>query len=137
MRSVILPQHSEANEGTLSLSSGPGAPIFQHGTQTRIYRAPVRAIASVRFGEKEVFGQVVDISLGGCLLKTETTIEEGTEVELRITILGEMRRAVAEVQGVVRRATTVEGRKAYGVELVANDPEEKRSLEWLYTQALR
>ncbi len=137
MRSVILPQHSEANESTMSLSSGPGAPIFQHGAQTRIYRAPVRAIASVRFADKEVFGQIVDISLGGCLLKTETTIEEGTEVEMRITILGDMRRAVAEVRGLVRRTTTTEGRKAYGVELLANDPEEKRSLEWLYAQALR
>jgi hypothetical protein len=137
MRSVILPQHSDANEGPLSLSSGPGAPIFQHGAQTRIYRAPVRAIASVRFGDKEVFGQVLDISLGGCLLKTETTIDEGTELDMRITILGEMRRAVAEVRGVVRRKTTAEGRKAYGIELVADDAEEKRSLEWLYAQALR
>lgn len=137
MRSVILPQTSDANEGTMSINSGPGAPIFQHGAQTRIYRAPVRAIASVRFGDKEVFGQVVDISLGGCLLKTETTIDEGTEIEMRITILGDMRRAVAEVKGIVCRTTTTEGRKAYGVELVADDPEEKRSLEWLYAQALR
>lgn len=120
-----------------TFASGPGAPIFeQNGEHTRIYRAPVRAIASVKVDEREVWGQVIDISPGGCAFKTESTIAEGSKVEMRVTILGFDKRSVAEVNGVVRRVGEQDGRKCYGVEFVASDSEQRTSLQWLYGQAL-
>jgi len=137
MRTVFLSQTQKESNAS-SLSSGPGAPIFQPGPQTRIYRTPVRAIAAAELGDgREIYGQVVDVSLGGCLFKTAATMELGDPLELRITLLGDDRRSIAEVSGVVRRVTEVEGRRAYGIELVGRTREERRTLEWLYTQALR
>jgi len=136
MRTIVLPSTRDS-EPKLSLSSGPGSPIFeQAGPHTRIYRAPVRAIAAVRLEGREIYGQVLDVAPGGCLLKTESTIAEGTEVELRVTILKNDTRSVAEVRGVIRRMSEVEGRRAYGVEFVAADSSERNNLQWLYSQAL-
>lgn len=136
MRTIFLPQ-AMRSAASVTLGSGPGAPIFEPGPQTRIYRAPVRAIGVGHSNGNEIWGQVLDISLGGCLLKTDDPIEVGSDVQLRITIVGDGRRAVADVRGVVRRATQDGGRAAYGLELVGGDPEERRVLQWLYSQALR
>ena len=136
MRTLILTQPLRPN-ASLSLGSGPGAPIFQPGPQTRIYRAPVRAVAVAVVDGVENWGQVLDISLGGCLFKTEDPLEVGAEVELRITIIGAAHRAVAEVHGVVQRASEDGGRSAYGIELKAKNSDERRVLQWLYSQALR
>ncbi|QED26476.1 PilZ domain-containing protein [Microvenator marinus] len=136
MRPIILPSTRDSETQT-QLRSGPGAPIFeQSGPHTRIFRAPVRAIASVRFENREIYGQVLDLAPGGCLLKTESTIAEGTKIELRVTIIKHDSRSVAEVRGTVRRATESEGRRAYGVEFEAMDSSERNTLQWLYSQAL-
>lgn len=121
-----------------TLSSGPGSPMFeQHGPTTRIRRTPVRAIACVTFegGPREIFGQVLNLSPGGCLLRTETTIPEETVLEMHITIVGGGERAGADVKAVVRRVTSEEGRRAYGIEFVTEDREEARTLQWLYARA--
>ena len=136
MRTIILPQ-AMRSEAPVTLGSGPGSPIFQPGPQTRIYRAPVRAIGVGTCNGVEAWGQVLDISLGGCLFKTDDPVEVGAEITLRITIIGHGRRAVADVRGLVRRATTEGDRPAYGIELVGADSEERRVLQWLYSQALR
>lgn len=136
MRTIILPQTQRA-QSTLSISSGPGAPIFQSGTQTRIYRAPVRAVGVVTCGVRESWGQVLDISPGGCLFKTDDQLEVGAEVELRVTIIGDERRAIAEINGIVRRSIEEGTRNAFGIEFVAADSDERRVLQWLYSQALR
>lgn len=136
MRTVFLRQRE--SKSRINLGSGPGAPIFQPGPQTRIYRAPVRAIAAARRADgTEEWGQVLDISLGGCLFKADGELEIGAELELRITIISETRRAVAEVRGIVLRHTEDGGRSAYGIELFGRNSEERRVLEWLYGQALR
>lgn len=136
MRTVVLSQNHRRSE--LTLGSGPGAPIFQPGPQTRIYRAPVRAVGAANVeGHPEAWGQVLDISLGGCLFKGDADFEVGDQIELRVTIVGEGRRAVAEVRGVIRRVTEDGGRPAFGIELTAQDSEERRVLQWLYSQALR
>ncbi len=122
-----------------ALSSGPGSPMFeQHGPTTRIRRAPVRAFASVTFegGPREIFGQVLNLSPGGCLLRTETTIPEGTELEMHVTIVGRGERSGADVKAIVRRATTDEGRRAYGIEFISEEREETRTLQWLYARAM-
>ena len=128
----------ERDEG-LTLGSGPGAPMFESGPQTRIRRAPVRAMATVTWenGPREAFGQVLNISPGGCLLKTETSIETGTVIEMSILILGEDERTKVDVSGVIRRQTTSDGRRAYGVEYLIIDSEDRESVQWLYSQAMR
>ena len=136
MRTIYLPQ-AMRSDAAVTLGSGPGAPIFQPGPQTRIYRAPVRAIGVGVCDGVEVWGQVLDISLGGCLLKSDDPLTVGAEIQLRITIIGASSRAVADVHGVVRRATTYGGRDAYGIELIGSDSDERRVLQWLYAQALR
>ena len=137
MRTVVLSQ-LQRPRSDFSLSSGPGAPIFQPGPQTRIYRAPVRAVAAARAeGHPEAWGQVLDISLGGCLLEADADFAVGERIELRITIVGADRRAIADVVGVVRRVTESGARKAFGLELTTTNSEERRVLEWLYSQALR
>ena len=136
MQTVLLPQVENA---TFEISSGPGAPMFdQTGPQTRIMRAPVRAIGAMRFEDgKEIYGQVLDISDGGCLFRTESTISLGAKFEMRITILRGNQRAVADISGEIRRVTDSEGRKAYGCAFIAENSEDRRSHKWLYTQALR
>jgi hypothetical protein len=125
------------SEAAISLGSGPGAPIFHPGPQTRIYRAPVRAIGVAATEHGETWGQVMDISLGGCLFKTDEELEVGAVFDLRITIINAERRAVADVRGLVRRKTEDGARNAYGLELIASYSEERCVLQWLYSQALR
>lgn len=122
---------------SLSISSGPGAPMFEGGAHTRIRRAPLQAIASVTVenGPREIFGRVLNISPGGCLLQTETTLEPGTFVELNITVLGQQEPIRVEVGGVIRRQVDTAGRRQYGVEFLAVDSNDKKSLQWLYAQA--
>ena len=129
----------EERDQKLDLGSGPGAPMFEPGPQTRIRRAPVRAMATVTWenGPREVFGQVLNVSPGGCLLKTETTIETGTVVDMTIIVLGDDERTKVDVRGVIRRQTEADGRRAYGVEFVTIDTEDRESVQWLYAQAMR
>src|SRR5690554_4461588 len=93
---------------SMSISSGPGAPMVEAGPHTRIRRAPLQAIAAVRVadGPREIFGRVLNISPGGCLLQTETTLESGTFVDLNITVLGQEDPIRVEVAGVIRRQVT-------------------------------
>lgn len=135
MRTIFLPQ--VRSEAAITLGSGPGSPIFQPGPQTRIYRAPVRAIGVANCDGQEIWGQVLDISLGGCLFKTDEVLEPGADLDLRITIIGPESRAVADVFGTVRRRTDDGGRTAYGIELRGRNSDERRVIQWLYSQALR
>ena len=78
MRTVILPSTRDAETRT-TFSSGPGAPIFEtQGAHTRIYRAPVRAIASVKVGDRVLFSSYAgtQIKEGG----TEYLILEASEI---------------------------------------------------------
>lgn len=131
LRETISPEDS-----ALSLRSGPGAPIFEPGPHTRIRRNPTRAFAAMTWegGPREVFGQVLNISLSGCLLRTESTIKPGTVVAMTITVLGAGNPAPLEVSGVVRRQTLVDGRRAYGVELLGRTKTEKETNQYLYAQ---
>ncbi len=130
-------RHAE-DTSRADLQSGPGAVMFEPGANARIRRAPVRAIASMtwRGGPREIFGQVLNVSPGGCLVRTETTIPEGTVLDIAVTLVGGQQRSHADVRGLVRHVTTYEGRKAYGVEFIAQDSLERETLQWLYTQAV-
>ena len=129
----------ERSPKSLSIGSGPGAVMFEPGAQTRIRRAPVRAIASVTVdnGPREIFGQVLNISPGGCLLSTEATLETGSIVEMSVTVIGDGFRARVDVDGVIRRRASDTDRPSYGVEFLAIDARDKQSLQWLYAQAMR
>lgn len=125
---------------SISLQSGPGAPIFEPGPNTRIRRSPVaRSIATMRWagGPREIFGQVVNVSPGGCLVKTESTIAPDTTLEMTITILGNGEPAKFDVCGLVKRVTTADGRRAYGIEFVTNTPAERETIQWLQHAATR
>jgi hypothetical protein len=132
-------EDKKTKEKTMSMGSGPGAVMFEPGPNTRIRRAPVRAIASVTIdgGPREIFGQVLNVSPGGCLLRTEATLETGNLVDMGITVIGDGFRACVDVKGVIRRATTGNTRPEYGVEFMTVDSSDKESLQWLYGQALR
>ncbi|QDG49707.1 PilZ domain-containing protein [Persicimonas caeni] len=129
----------KTKQKSMSIASGPGAPMFEPGPTTRIRRAPVRAIASVTVdgGPREIFGQVLNVSPGGCLLKTEATMETGTLVDMSITVIGDGFRARVDCKGVLRRREESGTRKHYGVEFLAVDSQDKQSLQWLYAQAMR
>lgn len=136
MRTIILPQAERRT--SISIGGGPGAPIFQPGPQTRIYRAPVRAVCAVsQAGGEESWGQVLDVSLGGCLLKIDARYPLGSVIDLRITLVGDGRRSIADVRGAVRRVEDEAEHALYGIELLAETTEERRVLQWLYAQALR
>ncbi len=137
MRPIVLPSTKD-NAPKTSFSSGPGAVLFENsGPHTRIYRAPVRAIGCVRFDDKEIYGQVLDVSPGGCLFKTESTLETGTVISMRVTLISPDSRAVAEVNGVIcRTANDSDERPTYGVEFIAESPRERESLQWLYSKAV-
>lgn len=127
-------------ELSVELKSGPGAPIFeQDGPHTRIRRTPVRAIATATWagGPREFFGRVNNVSPGGCLLTTETTIEIGTMLTMSIIVIGDDQRAKVDVTGVVRRVTDHDGRQSYGIEFLTIDSRDKESVQWLYAQAMR
>lgn len=128
----------DVRDSSPGLSSGPGAIMFEPGPNTRIRRAPVRAIATMTWngGPREVFAQVLNISPGGCLIKTETTIIPGTVLDLSILIVGKGERANTEIKATVRHETVHEGRRAYGVEFVRVSSEEKEQAQVLYGQAM-
>ncbi len=130
---------AEDTQETITLRSGPGAPMFDPGEHARIRRAPVRAIASFTFlgGPREAFGQVLNISPGGCLLKTETTIPAGTLVSLEVLLVGGGRQIQAELEGVVRRRVQNDGRQAYGLEFLSDTHTDRQTAQWLYMQAMR
>lgn len=131
-----LQERVPAQDSALSLRSGPGAPIFEPGPNTRIRRNPTRAFASVTWegGPREIFGQILNVSLSGCLLRTESTIKNGTQLELTITVLGARQLEPIVVRGLVRRQTSIDGRRAYGVELLASNRDEKETNQLLYAQ---
>lgn len=126
-----------------SLDSGTGAPIFEQGPTTRIHRKPVRAFAQLTWedGPRRVFGRIHDVSLTGCLLKTETTIDEQTELQLSITLLGTGEDDEGDdefdVRATVKRTTTVAGRRAYGLEFCVDSRDEKRAVQALYSATAR
>lgn len=132
-------ESSSPTDSTVSLRSGTGAPIFEPGPHTRIRRNPVRAFASLTWdgGPREIFGQILNVSLTGCLLKTETTIAADTEVELTITIIGGSGHTEFDVRGKVRRTTTVRERRAYGIELLADSKHEREQIQALYSETAR
>jgi hypothetical protein len=142
MSTSLHTQHiseTHREEPTMELRGGPGAPIFEPGPHTRIRRAPVRSIATMTWtnGPREIFGQVVNVSPSGCLVKTESTIPDGTQLEMSITILGEGRRTTIDACGIVVRQTSVDGRRAYGVEFRPENRADRESLQWLYAEATR
>ena len=132
-------QKNRRDESSLSLRSGTGAPIFESGPTTRIRRNPVRAIASATWenGPPKVFGQILDVSLTGSLLRTETTIPEGTLLQLEITIVGGDEPTSFDVRALVQRTTTVRDRKAYGIAFVTESADEKQSVQALYSATAR
>lgn len=119
---------------TIDVGSGHGAPVYEEGPQTRIRRVPIRAIASMTWedGPERVYGGLENISPQGCLLKTEASIEIGTEVELEIAAIGTSPRLEVEVTGTIRHRTDVDGRQAFGVEFESGD---NRELKRLYNIA--
>ena len=127
------------DESKTSLRSGTGAPIFEHGGVTRIRRNPVRAIAAFTWdgGPREIFGQVLNVSLSGCLLKTSATIDIGTELTMKITIVGADADAEYELHAVVRRTTTADGRSAYGLEFCTDRPRQREAARALYSATAR
>lgn len=142
MRTIVLPESitprmERQSSQNLQLGSGPASPLYQFGPQTRIFRAPVTAVGAATCGDREIWGQVLDVSLGGCLLQTNDELTIGEALDLRITIIGDGRRAIADVNGVVRRTSSTNGRAAYGIEFTPADSHARQTLQWLYTQALR
>lgn len=127
---------TETTPRSVSLRSGTGAPIFEPGAHTRIRRNPVRAFAALTWdgGPREIFGQVLNVSLTGCLIKTESTIQEGTQLEVSVTVVGSENRSSIDVRGTVRRQTFVDGRRAYGVEFISTSSVEKQSVQALYSE---
>ena len=134
-------QSAESTESTtdevLGVRSGTGAPIFEHGPTTRIRRNPTRAVARVSWesGPRAIFGQVVDVSMTGCLLKTESTIETGTRLQMTVTLVGDSDEI--DVDALVRRTDTVDGRQAYGLEFCADTSDQKRAAKTLYSKTAR
>ncbi|RDV39239.1 PilZ domain-containing protein [Bradymonadaceae bacterium TMQ3] len=124
---------------TTELRSGPGAPIFEPGPNTRIRRHATRAIATMTWsgGPREIFGQVVNVSLNGCLVKTESTIADGTEVDLTVTVIGGPEVEKFALRALIRRRTEVAGRRAYGLEFVCESSEERELTQRLYAETAR
>lgn len=130
---------SQTSPQSLTLRSGTGAPIFEPGPHTRIRRNPVRAIATLTWddGPREVFGQIRNVSLTGCLLRTESTIPVDTELSLTISLIGTDSEEEFDVRAVVRRNATIEGRRGYGLEFVYTAPEHRRAVQALYSETAR
>ncbi len=136
------PEKRNGAEGTnqvLTLRSGTGAPIFEPGPHTRIRRNPVRAIASLTWegGPREVFGQIRDVSLTGCLLRTESTIPVDSDLDITITLVGARSEAGFEVRATVRRQTTIDGRRGYGLEFLFPSTRHRRAVQALYSETAR
>ncbi len=132
-------QGNSRDESSLPLRSGTGAPIFESGPTTRIRRNPVRAIASATWdgGPPKVFGQILDVSLTGSLFRTESTIPEGTQLNLEITLIGCGEPTSFDVRALVQRTTTVRDRKAYGIAFITESGDEKQSVQALYSATAR
>lgn len=122
---------------SVEVKSGHGAPTYEHGPQTRMRRAPVRAVASVTWegGPERIYGTLANISPEGCLLKTETTIEPGTDIDLEIAAIGTVPRLEVNVTAEVRHTTELDGRQAYGIEFTGIDDENATALKKLYNKA--
>lgn len=122
---------------SVNVESGHGAPVFEHGAQTRMRRAPIRAIASMTWqdGPDRVYGGLDNLSPDGCLVKTEATIEIGTDVEIEIAGIGTVPRLEVELTGTVRHTTEIDGRRAYGIEFAEIDEDNKETLQRLYNVA--
>ena len=135
----IHPEDEPRKRFSTSLRSGAGAPIFEPGPQTRIRRNPTRAIASATWqgGPRGTFGQILDVSLTGCLFRTESTIDTGTILQLSITVIRGGADLECELRGVVRRTTTVRGRQAYGVHFLTESKSEKEAVQALYSESAR
>lgn len=119
----------------VDFESGFGAQVYEHGPQTRIRRAPVRGMATIRWedGPDRIFGGIENVSPNGCLVKTEATIDEGTEVEFRLAAVGADERLEVEGTGVVRHTTEVDDRRAYGIEF--REVDDETALKKLYNAA--
>lgn len=129
---------SDADEpDSVQVGSGHGAPVYEHGEQTRMRRAPVRGVASMTWegGPERVYGGLANVSPDGCMVKTEATIEVGTEVALELAAIGTVPRLEVQLTGTIRHATTVDGRRAYGIEFVDIDEENEDKLKRLYNLA--
>lgn len=121
----------------VNVGGGHGAPIYEHGQQTRMRRAPIRAIAAMTWpeGPERVYGRMENVSPDGCLVKTEATLEAGTEIDIEITVAGTDPRLEVETTGTVRHVTEFDGRKAYGIEFDEISAENRKELKRLYNQA--
>lgn len=99
----------------------------------------MRAIAQARVvsNDREIYGQVINLALGGCLFATETTLADGERLELSVVVLAPKRRIVADVSARVVRRTEHGGRRAYGLAFIAESTDERQLLQWLYGQAMR
>lgn len=123
-----------SEQESMTIRSGTGAPIFEAGPTTRIRRNPVRAIARVDVdGDRRIFGQIVDVSLTGCLLKTATTIPTDANLELTITLVGGDDHDDFEVGATVRRTTDVDDRRGYGLEFCTDSIDQRRTVQALYS----
>lgn len=116
----------------VEFESGHGAPVYEQGPQTRMRRSPVRAIATLTWeeGPDKVYGSVENVSPRGCLVTTESTIDEGTEVDIEIRTVGDDTDLEVPALGVVRHATEQDGRRAYGIEF--REVEDETALKRLY-----
>lgn len=119
----------------VDVESGLGAPLYDRGPQTRIRRAPVRGMATLSWeaGPDRVYGGIENVSPSGCLIKTEATIDEGTQIEFRLAAVGGDREIEVEGVGMVRHTTDVDGRRAYGIEFLEIDDDD--ALHKLYNMA--
>ncbi len=135
----VTGDHAPRLKSSLSFRSGTGAPIFEPGPHTRIRRNPVRAIAAVTWegGPREIYGQVLNISLTGCFLKTASTIEMGTELTFTVTLVSNGDKTSFDVRGVVCRITDVERRQGYGIEFLTHSRREKETVQALYSASAR
>jgi hypothetical protein len=142
MSGVLIEQnanlHTDRSDQMRRGDTTPGASTFEGGGQPRIRRAPVRAIAAFTpgFGGGERFGQVLNLSPGGCLLRTETTLEPGDTLALTVTLVGARQRVKVDLRAVVRRVEAELGRRAYGVEFLSDERAERESAQWLYARAM-
>ncbi len=124
---------------SMNRRSGTGAPIFEAGPHTRIRRNPTRAIASFHWdgGPREVYGQILDISLHGGLLQTAATIPEGTRLHLTITLVGHGEEGQYELRGIVRRRQQSRDRQTYGLEFLTESSKERQIAQALYSHTTR
>jgi len=119
----------------IDVRSGLLAPVYEQGPQTRIRREPLRGMATLSWsgGPDKVYGGIENVSPNGCLIRTEASLEDGTEVEFRIAAVGLDRDLEVEGTGVVRHETEVDGRRAYGIEFTV--VEDETALKRLYNLA--